>query len=119
MIRYANIVDEQTKVVSVGLGVDFDFYKSIGMVEMDVEQAYNGQWYVKGYAPEKPEPTVEDQNEIIRQTRAGLYSSLIDPLHAEKQRKVVLGTWTEEMEAEYVIKVKELTAKIQGENPYK
>ena len=64
------------------------------------------------------EPTIEEQNEQIRQRRAYLYSSLIDPLHAEKQRKVVLGTWTEEMEAEYVAKVKELTEQIQTENPY-
>lgn len=68
--------------------------------------------------PEPYEPTVEEQNEIIRQTRAGLYSQLVDPLHAEKQRKVVLGTWTEEMEAEYVAKVKQLTEQIQTENPY-
>lgn len=66
----------------------------------------------------QPEPTIEEQNEQIRQTRAYLYSSLIDPLHAEKQRKVVLGTWTEEMEAEYVAKVKELSEQIKAENPY-
>ena len=64
------------------------------------------------------EPTIEEKNETIRQTRAGLYSSLIDPLHAEKQRKVVLGEWTEELEAEYVAKVKELSEKIKAENPY-
>lgn len=66
----------------------------------------------------QPEPTIEEQNEQIRQRRAYLYSSLVDPLHAERQRKVVLGTWTEEMEAEYVAKVKELTEQIQTENPY-
>ena len=76
---------------------------------------YNGEYLLKS---EIPAPTEEEQNEIIRQTRAGLYSSLIDPLHAEKQRKVVLGTWTEEMEAEYVTKVKQLTEQIQTENPY-
>ena len=65
-----------------------------------------------------PEPTIEEKNEAIRQTRAGLYAELTDPLHAEKQRKVVLGEWTEEMEAEYVAQVKVLTAKIQEENPY-
>ena len=68
--------------------------------------------------PEPEEPTIEEKNEIIRQTRASLYAQLIDPLHAEKQRKVVLGTWTEEMEAEYVAKVKQLTEQIQTENPY-
>lgn len=65
-----------------------------------------------------PAPSVEEQNEAIRQTRASLYANLVDPLHAEKQRKVVLGTWTEEMEAEYVAKVQELTEQIQTENPY-
>ena len=65
-----------------------------------------------------PEPTIEEKNEAIRQTRASLYAELTDPLHAEKQRKTVLGEWTEEMEAEYVAQVKVLTAKIQEENPY-
>ena len=65
-----------------------------------------------------PEPTIEEKNEAIRQTRASLYAELTDPLHAEKQRKTVLSEWTEEMEAEYVAQVKVLTAKIQEENPY-
>lgn len=64
------------------------------------------------------EPTIEEKNEAIRQTRASLYAELIDPLHSQKQRKTVLGEWTEEMEAEYVTQVKSLTAKIQDENPY-
>lgn len=64
------------------------------------------------------EPTIEEKNEAIKQARASQYATLIDPLHAEKQRKVVLGAWTEEMEAEYVAKVKELTEQIQTENPY-
>jgi hypothetical protein len=68
--------------------------------------------------PEPPEPTIEEQNEQIRKTRAYLYSSMIDPLHAERQRKVVLGTWSEADEAEYVAEVKRLTQKIQDENPY-
>lgn len=65
-----------------------------------------------------PVSTVEEQNEATKQTRASLYATLIDPLHAEKQRKVILEEWTEEMEAEYVAKVKELSEKIKAENPY-
>lgn len=57
MIKYAKIVDEETKQCQVGAGANVKFYQSIGMVEMNVEQAYNGQWYVAGYAPAKPEPT--------------------------------------------------------------
>ena len=51
---YAKIENEETKRCSVGIGTDTEFYRSIGMTEMEVEQAYNGQWYLKGYAPEKP-----------------------------------------------------------------
>ena len=51
---YAKIVNEETKVCEVGIGTNTAFYKSIGMSEMEVEQAYNGAWYIKGYAPEKP-----------------------------------------------------------------
>ena len=66
----------------------------------------------------KTEPTVEEQNEQIRQTRASLYAQLIDPLHSEKQRKVVLGEWTNEMETAYVAEVARLTELIQSEHPY-
>ena len=48
---YAQIIDEETKQVDIGTGTNITFYKSIGMTEMNVEQAYNGQWYVAGYAP--------------------------------------------------------------------
>ena len=58
---YAKITNEETKEVSVGLGTNEQFYKSIGMTEMEVEQAYNGTWYLKGYAPQKPEPTPQEQ----------------------------------------------------------
>ena len=54
MKKYAEIVNEETKEVSVGLGTDTEFYKSIGMEEMEVEQAYDGIWYVAGYAPTQP-----------------------------------------------------------------
>lgn len=54
MKLYAQIVDEKTKKLAVGLGTNSAFYESVGMVEMEVEQAYDGQWYVKGYAPLQP-----------------------------------------------------------------
>lgn len=76
MLKYAKIENEETKQVSVGLGTNTEFYKSIGMVEMDVEQAYDGSWYLTGYAPEKPAPTKEEISEIRHQ----LYVSEADPL---------------------------------------
>ena len=58
---YAKIINEQTKECQVGDGTNIAYYKSIGMYEMEVEQAYNGVWYLKGHAPVAPEPTLEEK----------------------------------------------------------
>lgn len=60
----AKIIDEKTKKCIVGIGSDVDYYKSIGMTEMDVEEAWNGDMYVAGYAPEKPQEVI-NQERII------------------------------------------------------
>ena len=57
MKKYAKIINEETKECMVGLGTNNAFYESIGMEEMDVEQAYTRAWYVEGFAPQKPEET--------------------------------------------------------------
>lgn len=61
MKRYAQIVDEELGSVIVGTGTNYDYYKSIGMEEMEVEQAYNGAWYIRGYAPEKPQSVINEE----------------------------------------------------------
>ena len=66
MLKFAKIENEETKVCSVGIGTNTEFYRSIGMSEMEVEQAWNGQWYLKGYAPEKP---VEEKEAEARAER--------------------------------------------------
>lgn len=53
MLKYAKVMNEETKQCEVGLGNNSEFYKSIGMTELDVEQGYYG-WYLKGYAQQKP-----------------------------------------------------------------
>lgn len=54
MKKYALIIDEETKECQVGLGTNVEFYQSLGFEEMEVEQAWDGGWYVLGYAPQKP-----------------------------------------------------------------
>ena len=58
---YAKVINEKTKQCEVGLGTNTNYYKSIGMVEMEVEKAYNGFWYLKGYAPAKPQETINQE----------------------------------------------------------
>lgn len=63
MIKYAKIINNETKQCVVGVGTNDQYYESIGMEKMDVEQAYNGTWYLKGHAPS--EPTNEERiNEL-------------------------------------------------------
>ena len=71
MIKYAKVINEETKECQVGTGTNASFYQKIGMSEMDVEQAYNGAWYVLGYAPAKPEPTEDEMKDSVRSVRNG------------------------------------------------
>lgn len=73
MKKYAKIINEKIKLCEIGEGTNISFYQSIGMTEMEVEQAYDGSWYVKGYAPEKP--AKEKAQEKIEELKAELAKS--------------------------------------------
>ena len=64
------------------------------------------------------EPTIEEQNEAIKQTRAAQYEKRIDPLHAQKTKDIIMGEWSDEKEEAYIAEVKRLTLQIREENPY-
>lgn len=51
MLKYAKIIDKKTHACEVGIGTNTNYYKSIGMKELDVEQDCNGSWYLFGYLP--------------------------------------------------------------------
>lgn len=76
MIHYAKIKDSVTCEVTVGTGTNVSFYESIGMEKMDVEQAYNGRWFLVGFAPT---PTKEEQLDALtaeyRQEKTNLCES--------------------------------------------
>ncbi len=61
MEKYAIVVNEETKQCDVGRGTDEEYYKSEGMTLQEVEQAYDGGWYLKGYAPEKPQSLINKE----------------------------------------------------------
>ena len=81
MKYYAKIENEQIKAVSIGTGTNTAFYKSIGMELMDVEQGYDGNWYVAGYAPVKPQELIE----VELQTQ---YTALIQSMLDKEARKL-------------------------------
>ena len=45
---FAKIVDKKTGQLIVGTGTNSEFYKSLGMTLMDVEQHKDGNWYIPG-----------------------------------------------------------------------
>ena len=94
MLRYAQIINEETKQCDVSEGTNVAYYESIGMSEMEVEQAYNGYWYIKGYAPQKPE-------EVIKQERIAELHKLLQDADYWGQ-KYLDGEYTEEEWAERV-----------------
>lgn len=102
-------VEEYTEIITVG-----DYYESIGMTEMDVEQAYNGNWYVEGYAPEKPAPTWEEIDKAREQYR----EEHIDTRTKARVRKQANGTWTEADEQAYLALDAEVTSYIEQNLPY-
>ena len=116
MKKYAKIVNEETKQCEVGLGTNTEFYQSIGMTEMDVEQAYDGSWYVEGFAPTQP---VDEYNAEQKEKRSQAYIERTDPLTLRKMRKQALNEWTEEDEAQYIEEIQAISQQIAEEYPYK
>ena len=66
MKKYAKIINAETKLCEVGLGTNNVFYASIGMEEMEVEKAFDGSWYLAGYAPAKPEEVLAEEKRADR-----------------------------------------------------
>lgn len=52
MLKRAKVINEETKQCAVILGDGFKHLTDF--VEQEVEESWNGQWYLAGYAPTKP-----------------------------------------------------------------
>lgn len=55
MKKYSKVINQETKECEVGIGTNVEYYKKIGMTEQEVEQAYDGRWYLSGFAPKQSE----------------------------------------------------------------
>lgn len=108
MKKYAKVINEETKACEVGLGTNNNFYASIGMEEMEVEQDYAGNWYLLGYAPVKPEPTKEEQ----QKARENAYKAKVDPITCHINR-LKDEEQTPEVIAEIASLIEERKAKVE------
>lgn len=116
MKKLVKNIDEETKVCeNVFSGTNTEWALSEGYEEKDVEQGYDGNWYLEGFAPlNPPEPTWEEidaKREMYRETH-------IDTRTKARVRKMANHTWTDEDEQEYLALDAEVTAYIEEHFPY-
>lgn len=62
MIKFAQVINEETGLCSIGTGTNIDFYKSIGMTELDVQQSdVDNNWYLVDKCPMKTDEQKEQE----------------------------------------------------------
>lgn len=109
MKKYAKIISEETKQCDVAFGT----YIPDGFTEMDVEQAWNWNWYVAGYVPEKTAPTKEEIS-ALRDREYTLYvdkiTCHINRLKDEEQTPEIIAE-IEALKQERTAKVEEIKQK--------
>ena len=75
MKLYGTIIDNNTGLCSIGTGTNIEFYKSIGMVELDVQQSdIDNAWYLAEKCPMKTDEqkAKEEQDKINHLTMTAL-----------------------------------------------
>lgn len=61
MICNYKIINDDTKEILIAVGDDKDWFIAEGFtLEGEIEEGFNGKYYLKGYAPKNPAPTAEE-----------------------------------------------------------
>lgn len=103
---FAKIIDEKTKRCDIGEGTNAKFYKSIGFSQMEVEQASDGCWYKKGYAPKK---TQSEKEKEVRAVRSEYFDKYIDFYQSKPLYWEELDEGTKQFISEYRVYLKDYT----------
>lgn len=62
MLKYTKIINQETGLCEVGLGTNTEFYKSIGMTPLDVQQSdIDNAWYLTDKCPMKTDEQKEQE----------------------------------------------------------
>ena len=82
MIKYAKLVNIETGLCEVGTGTNTEFYNSIGMTQLDVQQSdIDGAWYLTEKCPMKTdEEKAQEEKERIAMlslTRGDVFRGLL------------------------------------------
>lgn len=61
MICNYKIINDDTKEILIAVGEDKDWFIAEGFtLEGEIEEGFNGKYYLKGYAPKNPVPTAAE-----------------------------------------------------------
>ena len=92
-IKLAQIIDEEKKTCAVAMNDNNpEYYKRMGFKEMDVEHCeWDGNWYLTGYMPAKPEPTIEEQVYALK-----MQLNDVDNKSNRSMRAIIAGPASEE-----------------------
>lgn len=115
MLYVKEIINHQIKESTPSLKVARSLGWTITIPEENTERSYDGSLWEKGYAPVKPELTIAEQNEIIRQTRESLYEKTSDKIKDDYDEAVARGSENAEQLKKEWLASKD---KIREENPY-
>ena len=108
-LLYSIIKDKKTKEYQV---INQEEAKSLGWEQNDLEVGKDGKFYLSGYAPQ---PSVEEQNDEIRQQRQLRYELESDPLRMDYDEALARGQENaEELKQEWLAS----KDKIREELPY-
>lgn len=82
MIKYAKVIDDELGLCEVGTGTNSEFYKTIGMSQMDVEiSEKDNQWYLSEkcphYTPEEKEAIERARLDSLSMTRSDFFDGFI------------------------------------------
>lgn len=91
MLKYAKITNEQTGLCEVGIGTNAEFYQSIGMTELDVQQSdIDNSWYLAKKCPMKTDKQKEKEErerlDKLSMTRGDVFEALILAKGLEKPK---------------------------------
>lgn len=90
MLYYAIVEDEESGLCSVGLGDDEEYYLANGFALLDVEKAYNGNWYLSDKLP------VQSLDEVKINARHQIDQETSGAILAGFDYSVDIGTGTPE-----------------------
>lgn len=82
----------------------------------EIELAYDGCYYMKGFAPVQP---VDEYNQQQSEARSKAYIERTDPLTLRKMRKTALNEWNESEELNYIEQIKRISEEIEKDFPYR